>query len=919
MNLESGTKIERYVIRSLLGSGGMGEVYSAYDTQLERIVALKLLKQTQDPDKLKRFRQEAKTVSSINHPNILTVYDFGQYEDFHFIVTELIGGKTLRQMISENELSLDDVLNIGIQTGNALVAAHQAGVIHRDLKPENIMILPDGYVKVLDFGLAKLVGQKNELADISDASTTSLVNTKAGIIVGTVHYMSPEQLRGQILDERADIWSLGVILFELLAGKRPFQGESASDVIASILQLEPLSLREITTGVPPELNEAINRALQKKKEERYQTANEFVAALKNIKLYTNGINYAETYRETRQLSSKEITPAISTRSDDVKTKESETGVFNSSKKSAKRWQIVTLISALILSGLSLWFFALQPLTKTSLPPKTGKVNRLTTTGNISNAVISPDGRFFVYVLEDAGKQSLWLKQVSETAGKELIPPEAKSSKSYSNLAFAPDVNFIYFSVFGQNAFGKLYRIPILGGTPQQIAENVDSNVSFSPDGKRLAFLRKNTSEGRDRIIIADSDGGNARILAERKMPDFYSRNTREGIAWSPDGETIACPAGSRNANSEYMTVIEVDTQSGREREMTAQKWSSVGKVAWVTGKRELIITAADFGTDLYQIVRISPNKGQSEKITNELNDYVNISISADAKFLLAVASSKISNIFRASIKNLNQAVQIARGTTEGANGLMFAPDGKIIYVSTESGNKDIWKMNEDGSNRQQLTFDKASDEYPSISADGKYLVFTSTRTGMPQIWRMNINDNESQQLTDKNGGNFPQIVPDGKFVVYSTQLEGRPALWKIPIEGGVSLQLTKEQTNWAAISPDGKLIACLALIENSQMKLAVLSIDDGVILQTFDFVGTVAEPKFPPAIRWTADGKAISYVSTSNGVSNIWMQSLTGDKPKRLTDFSADRIYSFDWSWNGKQIVYARGSVHNDAILFEDF
>jgi serine/threonine protein kinase len=233
MGINPGTIIERYEVRSLLGAGGMGEVYEAFDTRLERSVALKFLKQSDDAEKLRRFRQEAKAVSALNHPNILTIYEVGNYADYHFIVSELVVGKNLRDVITNEELTLDEILDIAVQIGNALAAAHHVGIVHRDIKPENIMILPDGYVKVLDFGLAKLIGLEKTFAPDSDLPTASLIETKAGMILGTVNYMSPEQLRGKAIDERTDIWSLGVVLFEMLTRRRPFTGESVSDVIAA--------------------------------------------------------------------------------------------------------------------------------------------------------------------------------------------------------------------------------------------------------------------------------------------------------------------------------------------------------------------------------------------------------------------------------------------------------------------------------------------------------------------------------------------------------------------------------------------------------------------------------------------------------------------------------------------------------------
>ncbi|MGC2234582.1 MAG: protein kinase [Pyrinomonadaceae bacterium] len=915
MKLTPGTKIGRYEIRSMLGSGGMGEVYLAYDAQLERNVALKLLKQSDDREKLRRFEQEAKAVSALQHPNILTVFDFWQHENLHLMVTEFIEGKTLREHISKGDLQLSEILEVGVQTGNALAAAHRAGVVHRDIKPENIMILPDGYVKVLDFGLAKLVGTGEEFTTDADAPTASLIQTKAGMIIGTVNYMSPEQLRGQELDERTDIWSLGVVLYEMLAGQKPFRGDSVSDVIAAVLERSLPPLAEIAPRVPPEIETVIGNALKKVKHERYETAQEFVSALKDARFYVE----SASFQGNQQTNAADTNPVAVTDSNKKELTQVQ-NLLTSSEKIKKSRKKFALTAVLVLLGIGGLFYGFQPLLKVGAPLKQKTARTLPVSGNILNAVISPDGRFVAYVREESGKKSLWLKQVNESSGRELVPPD---SKSYGGLSFAPDSNSIYYSIFGEGAVGVLFKLPILGTASQKIAENVDSSAAFSPDGKTIAFLSRNTREGAEKIIVADADGNNQRTLSEKKMPEFYSVSSREaGLSWSPDGKTIACPFGRRETDDEQMSVALVNAETGESKELTGQKWMRVGKVVWAKNGRDLIITA-DAGKGLFQILRISSD-GQTEKIGDDLSDYTNISASFDEKFLLAVGKGKTSNIFRAASDNFAQNTQIAKSVSDGTDGLIFSPEGKIVYVSAQSGNRDIWQMDADGNNRVQLTFDKASDERPAVSKDGKYIVFVSTRGGTTHIWRINADGSQPKQLTDGDGEVFPQITPDGNTVIFSSKIEGGFRLWKIPIEGGERTLLTDAETHWAAISPDGKQVACLARIkeaatEKSDIKLSVVSIETRQITQIFDKVGSVASPEFPPVIRWMADGKSIAYISTFEGVSNILVQSLKGGKPEKLTDFSTDRIFAFDFSLDGKQIIYARGAIRNDIVLFEDF
>jgi len=904
MSLTAGKQIGRYEIISLLGSGGMGEVYLAKDKQLQRQVALKILKKTKDPECLRRFRQEARAASSLNHPTILSIYEFGEHEDFHFIVTELIKGETLRQIISEKRLNLKKAVEIAIQIGNTLVVAHGAGIIHRDIKPENIMVLPDGYVKVLDFGLAKLINTEELFLGNEQQSTISLLQTKPGLIIGTVNYMSPEQIRGQKVDERTDLWSLGIVLFEMIAGRRPFTGESISDVIAAILERPLPSLSDISSKIPLELENIIARSLAKNKEERYASAKDFVDDLRTFKQLLSG--------EISLNSQKTIT--LSIRNNEASSALNKSFSSSISQNVRSRWLRVSIIAVLIFIGLGGWFYFNQSPSR-QITPKIRKSKSLSTSGNVLNAVLSPDGTYYVYVQDDNGKQSLRTRQINGNGESTLIPPD---SVSYSGIRFSPDKDSIFYTIFKDLPTGQLYRIPTIGGKAQKITDDVDSPVTFSPDGKQFAFIRTNSHKGVDQIVISNIDGSNPSILYERKYPSRYSiaSDVRESLAWSPDGKTIACAAGRQDDSGEKMTVVEIDVESRTEREITPLTWFRVGKVLWTKDGQDLIITAAEPGANLHQILRLSRSDGQiKERITTELNDYLNISFSADSKFLLAVADNRYCNLYTAASKNPNQTTQIAGGNLQGMGGLVWTREEKILYVSTENGNRDIWVMDSDGKNSYPLTTDRASDEYPSISADSKYITFVSSRTGNPHVWRMNADGSDPKLLTNKGGAAFPQIMPGGKSVIY-TAIPLK--IWKVSIEGGEPTQVTLTPANWIAVSPDGSKIAGIPM-DSSGFRLSIFSALDGSEIKSFDLSVGFGSPGFPPIFRWMPDGKAIGYISTQNGVSNIVVQSLTGGEPNKLTDFPVDRIFAFDWSKDGSKIAFARGKADNKLILFEDF
>jgi len=918
MDLSSGTKIGRYEIRSLLGAGGMGEVYRAFDTQLERFVALKFLKQTDDAEKLRRFRQEAKAVSALNHPNILTIYEVGEYENHQFIVSELVNGRSLRDFISEKNTSLGEILDICIQTGNALAAAHAVGIVHRDIKPENIMVLPDGYVKVLDFGLAKFIGTDKDSTNDSAVLTASLIQTRAGMIIGTVNYMSPEQLRGKTIDERTDLWSLGIVLFEMLTRRRPFAGESVSDIIAAVLEHSLPLISQFDGNVPLEIETIVNKALEKDKNKRFQNAAEFVSELKKAKSVSENYNWTAANKSAFSNSfHSQKTLAADAGQTALVSSENLSGIFIAGTKI--RWHLIVLPALLLLLAASVsgWFYIYQPFIKKSSAGQT-TVQRLGTTGNVVNAAISPDGRWVVYVQNNNGQQSLWLKQINETSsGKELIPAKPAS---YSGLTFKPDGNWIYFTIFDSSGTGTLQRIRTSGGSQQEIFKDVDSAVSFAPDGKNFAFFRSNPNEGVNQIVVSNIDGIGERVLSEKKRPEFYMISARESLSWSPDGKFIACPFGKIEPDGEFMSVAEIEVETGREKPLTNSKWYRVGRVLWTKNADELLITAAEAGSESFQIRKIYRSSGQTQNIAGGFQDYYNLSLNSDSTILLGVAYDKTSNLYIAPGEQPSHIKRFPSGNYDGIGGVRWTADDRIIYVSMESGNRDIWIRNADGSNPQQLTTDKSADDYPRVSNDGKYIVFVSSRTGVPHIWRMNREGGELKQLTDEGGENLPSVTPDGNFVIFS-KAEERPVLWKISIEGGEPVQLTKEQTRWSAISPDGKFIACLtrAAAPESPPRLALVSVETGEILRTFEPSGILNSPGLAVNIRWLPDSQKFAYVADNNDVSNVWTQAVAGGAPQKITDFTNDKIFSFDLSKDGKKIIYARGMIRNDLVLVENF
>jgi hypothetical protein len=447
MNLE---KISHYQILDKLGAGGMGEVYLAEDTRLRRKVALKLLPAefTRDAGRVRRFEQEARAASALNHPNIITIFEIGAENGAHFIATEFIDGQTLRQRLEE-KLTINAALDIAIQIASALAAAHEAGIVHRDIKPENVMVRRDGIVKVLDFGLAKLTEQRPDAVD-SEAPTIAKVNTDPGTVMGTASYMSPEQARGQEVDARSDIFSLGVALYEMLAGRAPFSGLNAIEVLGAILNQEPAPLRQHAPDAPMELQRMVGKALRKDREQRYQHVKdllidlkdlkqeiEFEAKLRGVQAQTGAEAAATTTSQKAEAATNEVAAARTTSSAEIilgEIKRHKTGVLIG---------LTALLACVVALAYGLYRFAAPKQEQARF--QNVKFTRLTAVGDAGRgASISPDGKLICYVLVEGGKLSLWTKAIATGSLVQLVSPAEVAE--LGNTTFSPDGNFVYYRV-----------------------------------------------------------------------------------------------------------------------------------------------------------------------------------------------------------------------------------------------------------------------------------------------------------------------------------------------------------------------------------------------------------------------------------------------------------------------------------------
>lgn len=537
-----------------------------------------------------------------------------------------------------------------------------------------------------------------------------------------------------------------------------------------------------------------------------------------------------------------------------------------------------------------------------------KISRLTTTRNATGAVISPDGKYVVYVVDEARQRSLWLRQIATNSHVQIVP---SADVYYPDLFFSHDSNYVYYVRAEDNNLPALYQMPVPGGAPRKLMDNMSGPIALSPDGKRFARVRGYPG-GEVALTVANAfDGSGEQKLISRQQPGFLRR-----LAWSPDGKVIACLAGSVTSAGPQVDLIGVRVADGAEQPITSQQWKFADRVAWLSDGGGLLITVSDYGFGPYQIWHVSYADGEVQRVTTDLSNYRSMSLTSDSKNLVAVQSDIRPYVWVAPDADAGRAQQITSGPGTGNDywGFSWTPDDKIVYVSTLSGNQDIWIMDSDGGEQKQLTFDGHSDFDPAVSPDGRYIAFASQRSGNTKIWRMDIDGGNAKQLTAGAVTDFlPTYSPDGRWIVYTSGDTRNLSLWKVPAEGGEPSQLTRQTSSWPAFSPDGRLIACWHADERTgAIALAVVPAGGGAPSRLFDVsptVNTWAE------IRWTADGRALTYIDAPNGAGNIWSQSLDGGPPRQLTNFKADKVFRFDRSRDGKRLVFSHGVETNDVVL----
>jgi eukaryotic-like serine/threonine-protein kinase len=884
------TVLGHYRILELLGKGGMGEVYVGEDTRLGRRVAVKILSRELglSPDQRERFEREARAVAALNHPNIVTIHSVEEADGVPFLTLELLEGRTLDSAIPQDGMPVDRLLACAIPLADAVGAAHQRGITHRDLKPANVMLTTDGRIKVLDFGLAKL----KEDASAASAALPTQELTGEGRIVGTVAYMSPEQAEAKPVDTRSDVFSLGVMLFEMATGQRPFKGDTQVSLLSSILKDTPSSITDVKATLPRDLARIVKRCLNKDPEDRYQTAKD----LRNdLRLLKDDLASGEAAA---------IQPGM------------HAGAPRATKAPPSRTPIVAgalVVLALIAAGVY-WRTRLPAGSNTafaSVPFGSVGLTRLTTTGTTGLAVISDDGRYVAYVVTEEGKSGVWLRQVATSSNVQIVPP---AEVRFLGLSFSADGNHVYYAIapVGE-VFASLYQVPVLGGGVRRVMDDVDGTVTFEPGGKRLAFGRRVPKLRQTTLVVVDVNGTNEKTIASRQAPNSFNL---QSVAWSPDGRVIAIPA----VRSETLQtdVVLVDVESGKEMTVGRHPWRDVTHVAWLPDGRSLLINAQDAeGESTNQIWLISVPGGDVRRITNDLSTYTGLSVTADGKTILSVR-----NELRARIWTTDGLGGGAREPTsgpaadDGVRGIAWTPDARLVYASASAGNSDIWIMNADGRNRVQLTFDRAHDTLPDVTPDGRRIVFVSERGGVRGLWVMGIDGGEQHRLGTAPIGARPTLSPDGKWVYY-TETGAAGKNFRISIDGGDAVpivvpdsadtRIVPESFHEPIVSPDGKMIAGHYRDQEQRGERIAVVYVNGSPAKLFP---TVRIP-----VRWSADGKSLLYLMQRGGASNLWRQPIDGGPTVQVTRFADATMFEGAGSTSLNRWAIVRGDTSRDVVL----
>jgi serine/threonine protein kinase len=913
----TGQSVSHYRILEKLGGGGMGVVYKAEDSKLGRLVALKFLPDSLagNPASLERFSREARAASALNHPGICTIYEIDEADGRPFIAMEFLDGHNLRETIAGHAMEIEQILDVSVQIASALEAAHSRGIVHRDIKPANLFITRSGHAKILDFGLSKRFETEAAAAGATQATVAATREeflTSPGSAVGTIGYMSPEQVRGKDLDPRTDLFSFGVVLYEMCTGQQAFAGSTSGVIFEAILNRVPIAPVRLNPNVPMELERIINRALEKDRTLRYQTAADLRADLQRLKRDTDSSGSHRTPVQVDVAESARIAAHISGATDALIS----SAVADAQRKT--RWKAVALFGILFLAvgiGALLLWKGFHPGGQAATAFLSPLARQFTTSGDVVMATISPDGRYVAYAVLQGDKQSLRLRQVAAASAVQVVPP---TQTTFTGAAFTPDGNFLdYTTQRADELHGHLHQVPVLGGASRDLAGQVDGGVRFSPDGTRITYVFQDLGAQASSVMIANADGSSAKALVTRRQTGRVGVVLPYALpAWSPDGKRIAVNAQDQQPSGLYCQIHEITVADGKEASVGTQRWRSMQDLSWMPDGSGIVIVAQSKTGENQQIWMTSYPSGIARRITGGTVGFGAVSVTADGRTIAAVQTDVVSNIWVAPANTPDTARQITSGRFDGTLSLGWTADNKVVYSTNTSSNWDLSIVDADDRNARQLTTEKYF-HGPSAACAGS-VVYASDFSGVLHLYKLDLATHALAQLTHGAAESFPACTVNSKWLVFqATGEDGATHLAKISLEGGVPQILSKSLClALVEISPDGTQASCIAPGPGGAAVLEIVSIEDGHVVKSF-----TAPPSIDPVAAvysWTPNGKAIGLLDVRTGTSNIWIFPFAGGPPSQATHFVSGQIWGFAWSPDGKNLAMARGSLGNDVVLLSD-